>query len=225
MQSILREKLLAQANKLAEVSEVYRNESHRFVEAYITWLDEAEKDLSHLRTPISVLLQAEKSSLLSVLDGYLPQDIQAKMSIRKVQKAVAAQSLVKISQAIYAKIETVDRAFDQIRENLCHAIALIMSKEPETFTQLQANQPNVILVWEVLGRTPETIQLYNYFCGKLAATDRDYLVLDIIEKIISNRVDPFHNSNSGRHADSKHTDLTSNVHPPLLATDRSLPSG
>jgi len=39
---------------------------------YFGWLEEAEKDLSCLRSPISILLQAEKSSLISVLDSYLP---------------------------------------------------------------------------------------------------------------------------------------------------------
>ena len=83
MQCILREKLLTQAMKLADVSNIYRTESHRFVDAYFGWLEEAEKDLSGLRSPISILLQAEKTSLTSVLDGYLPDHIQAGKSIRK----------------------------------------------------------------------------------------------------------------------------------------------
>jgi hypothetical protein len=91
MQCILREKLLAQAMKLADVSNVYRTESYRFVDAYFTWLEEAEKDLSSLRSPIGILLQAEKSSLASVSDGYVPSQIQAGKSIRKIQRAVAAQ--------------------------------------------------------------------------------------------------------------------------------------
>lgn len=194
MQCILREKLLTQAMKLADVSNIYRTESSRFVDAYFGWLEEAEKDLSGLRSPIGILLQAEKSSLTSVLDGYLPNNIQAGKSIRKSQRAVAAQSLEKVSKEIYSKIENIDHTFDQLSENLCHAIAVLASKEPELYNRLQVNQHGVDTIWKMLGRTPETIQMYNYFCAKLASTDRDYLLMDIIQKIVSNKTDALEKS-------------------------------
>ncbi|OGR29149.1 MAG: hypothetical protein A2X79_02670 [Desulfuromonadaceae bacterium GWB2_53_15] len=187
MQCILREKLLAQAIKLAGVSNSYRNESHRFVEAYFEWLEEAEKDLSGLRSPIGILLQAEKSTLTSVLDGYLPNHIEPGKSIRKSQKAVAAQSLEKLSKEIYSKIEQIDHTLDQLSEKLCHAVAVLASKEPDLYSRLQVNQHGVNILWEMLGRTPETIPMYNYFCAKLASTDLNYLFMDIIQKITSNK--------------------------------------
>ncbi|TFH42148.1 MAG: hypothetical protein E4G94_06780 [ANME-2 cluster archaeon] len=186
MQCILREKLLAQAVKLAGVSNVYRTESHRFVDAYFAWLEEAEKDLSSLRTPISILLQAEKSSLTSILDGYLPNFIQAGKSNRKNQKAAAAQSLENVSKEIYSKIEHIDHTLDQSSEKLCHAIAVLAIKEPELYNRLQVNQHGVDTIWKMLGRTPETIPTYNYFCAKLESTDINYLLMDIIQKIVSN---------------------------------------
>ncbi|MCI0693340.1 hypothetical protein L0337_15210 [candidate division KSB1 bacterium] len=189
MQCILREKLLTQAMKLADVSNVYRTESYRFVDAYFRWLEEAEKDLSGLRSPISTLLQAEKSSLTSVVDGYLPNQIQAGKSIRKSQKAVAAQSLEKISKEIYSKIETIDHTLEQLNEKLCHAVAVLASKEPELYEKLQVSQQGIDTIWKMLGRTPETIPMYNYFCAKLAPTDRNYLLMDIIQKIVSNKAD------------------------------------
>jgi hypothetical protein len=189
MLCILREKLMAQAMKLAGVSNVYRTESYRFVDAYLTWLEEAEKDLSGLRSPIVILLQAEKSSVTSVLDGYLPNQIQAGTSIRKNQKAVAAQSLEKVSKEIYSKIENIDHNLDQFSENLCHAIAVLAIKEPDLYNNLQVDQHGVETIWKMLGRTPETIPSYNYFCAKLASTDINYLLMDIIQKIASNKTD------------------------------------
>lgn len=186
MQGILREKLLAHALKLAAVSEVYRSESYRFVAAYFAWLEEAEKDLAGLRSPISVLLQAEKSRIASVLDGYLPPDVQAGNSIRKSQKAVAAQSLEKISKEFYSKIEDIDRAFEQLNEKLCHAVAVLASKEPALYGQLEASQRGVDFVWNMLGGTAQTVPMYNYFCAKLAATDRSYLLIGIIQKVLGN---------------------------------------
>lgn len=189
MQCILREKLMAQAMKLADVSNVYRTESHRFVDAYFSWLEEAEKDLSGLRSPIVILLQAEKSSLISVMDGYLPSHIQAGKSIRKSQKAVAAQSLEKVSKEIYSKIENIDHNLDQFSEKLCHAIAVLAIKEPELYNGLQVNQHGVDTIWKMLGRTPETIPIYNYFCAKLASADINYLLMDILQKISGNNTD------------------------------------
>lgn len=189
MQCILREKLMEQAKKLAVVSASYQAESHRFVELYFRWLDEAEKDLSGLRSPISILLQGEKSSLTSVMDGYLPNQIQPGKSIRKSQKAAAAQSLVMLSKEIYSKIESIDNDLDQLREKLCHAIAVLASKESQLYGRLQVNQQGADLVWKMLAGTPETVPMYNYFCGKLASVDRDYLLMDIIQKIASNRTD------------------------------------
>lgn len=189
MQCILREKLLTQAMKLADVSNIYRTESSSFVDAYLAWLEEAEKDLSGLRSPIVILLQAEKSSVASVLDGYLPNQIQAGTSIRKNQKAVAAQSLEKVSKEIYSKIENIDHNLDQFSEKLCHAIAVLASKEPDLYNNLQVNQQGVDTIWKMLSRTPETIPMYNYFCAKLASTDINYLLMDIIQKIESNKTD------------------------------------
>jgi hypothetical protein len=187
MQSILRETLLAQALKLSNISHIYRTESYRFVDAYFNWLEEAEKDLSILRSPLVVLLQAEKSSLSSVLDGYLPSNIQPKQSIRKSQKAQAAQSLEKVSREIYSKIESIDNNLDQLNEKLCHAIAVLVSKEPDVLKKLQASQQGVTILREMLSRTPETIAIYNYFCAKLVSVDIDYILMDIIQKIMSNK--------------------------------------
>jgi hypothetical protein len=186
MQGILREKLLAQALKLADISSAYRTESHRFVALFYAWLEGAEKDLSGLRSPISLLIQSEKSTLTAVTDGYLPSHIQAGSSIRKIQKAAAALSLEKISTQIYNQITSIDHNFEQLSEKLCHAIAVLASKDPEFYKQLSPDHIGINLIWEKLGTTPETIPIYNYFCAKLTPSDRDYLLLDIIQKISVN---------------------------------------
>ncbi|MFC1477134.1 hypothetical protein ACFL6L_01590 [candidate division KSB1 bacterium] len=188
------------ATKLSDVSNIYRTESHRFVDAYFRWLEEAEIDLSGLRSPISILLQSEKSSVSSVLDGFLPPEIQGGKSIRKSQKAVAAQSLERISKEIYAKIENIDRAFDQLSEKLCHAVAVLASKEPKLYNDLQVNRHGVDKIWKLLSRTPETKPMYNYFCAKLTPTDINYLLMEIIQRIVNN-TDTNENEN---HRDEKH---------------------
>ncbi len=188
MQSVLREKLLIQAIRLAEISRVYRTESHRFVDAYFVWLENAARDLSSLRSPIVILLQAETSSLTSVLDGNMPSGIQTGNSIRKCQKAAAAQSLERISKEIYTKIEQIDQSLEQFSEKFCHAIAVLASKDPALFEDIQANQQGIITVWNKLGQTPETIPIYNYFCAALSTADRDYLLLDIIQNVVNNRL-------------------------------------
>lgn len=188
MQSILREKLMAQAIKLAGVSGIYRTESYRFVDAYFSWLEEAEKDLSALRSPLCIMIQAEKSVLTSVRDGYLPGQIQSGKSVRKNQRAVAAQSLEKMSREIYSKIESLDSFFSQVSENLCHAIAVLAQKEPDLYRGLEPNQTGAEIIWRKLAATAETIPMYNYICAKLTATDRNYLLLDIIQKIAGNRI-------------------------------------
>lgn len=187
MQCILREKLLTHARKLAHVSNLYRTENHRFVDAYINWLEEAETDLSVLRSPISILLQAEKASLTSVLDGHIPDHIQAGTSARKIQKALAAQSLEKISGEMYSKIESIDNNLEQLNEKLCHAVAVLASKHPEAYDTLQVSQQGLDTIWRMLATTPETLPMYNYFCAKLATTDKNYLLMDILQKIANNK--------------------------------------
>lgn len=187
MQSILREKLLSHALKLGQVSETYRTDSSRFVQAYSQWLDEAEKDLSGLRSPMSVLLQGEKSLLASVSDGYLPPQIEGEKSIRKRQRVIAAQSLEKLSREIYGKIESIDHDFAQFNEKLCHAIAVLASKDPALYGKLEPTPAGISMVWKALGNTPETVPMFNYFCAKLTAPDRDYLLIDIIQKITANK--------------------------------------
>lgn len=190
MQSILREKLLAHAGKLAEVSGLYRNESYRFVESYLSWLENIEKDLSGLRVPISVLLQAEKGVLTSVLDGFTPDYVQAEKSIRKKQKAVAAHSLERVSREIHAEVERIDHVFEQMNEKLCHAIAVLASKDPTLYPTLTPDAQGVQAIWRRLGAVPETIPMFNYFSAKLSPTDREYLLFDILQKIAQNIIHP-----------------------------------
>jgi len=187
MQCILREKLLIQGRKLSDISNIYQIDSSRFVNAYMHWLEEAEKDLSVLRSPISIILQSEKSSLNSVLDGFLPDRIQPEKSIRKIHKAAAAQSLEKISKEFYAKIESIDLMFDQMNEKLCHAVAVLASKDHELFEKLQLNEKGVGIIWRKLGMLPETIPIFNYFSAKLSSTDINYILMDIMQKIASNK--------------------------------------
>ncbi len=172
---------------LSAVSAIYRSENHRFVEAYMQWLEQAEKDLSSLRSSISILLQAEKSVLNSVQDGYVPNYIQAEKSTRKIQKAVAAHSLEKVSQELYAKIEHIDRHFEELKEKLCHAVAILTTKNPSMVSQLQADQQGVDLIWQAMRQAPETIAMFNYFSAKLTVTDVQYLLIDVLQKFTSNQ--------------------------------------
>ena len=188
MQSVLREKLLAQGVKLAEVSAVYRTDSHRFADAFLRWLEEAAQDLGPLRSPVSILLQAEKTSLVSVVDGYVPGHIQAGKNVRKTLRAAAAQSLERISRELYAQIGQIDSALEQSNEKLCHAVAVLASKDPAVFRDLQASQQGISALWQLLARTPETVPMYNCFSARLAPTDRDYILLDIAQKIVGNRI-------------------------------------
>jgi hypothetical protein len=187
MQCILRERLLACAIDLTQVSAIYRAEGHRFVGSYIAWLEEAERKLSGLRTPISILLQAEKSLVTSVLDGYAPAEVQAENSVRKRQKAVAAHSLERLSREIHQKIESIDHTLNQTKEKMCHAIAVLASKQPDLYANLEANQSVIDALWRALGATPETLPMFNYFSAALPSTDRNYVLLDIVTNIVSNR--------------------------------------
>jgi hypothetical protein len=188
MQCILREKLLERSVSLAQVSAIYRSEAQEFVDAYIQWLEQSERELAGLRTPISILLQAEKSLVTAVLDGYVPAIVQNEKSARKRQRAIAAHSLERISKEIHAKIEGIDHLLGQIREKLCHAIAVLATKEPALYQTLGANQQSIDAIWRKLAVLPETVPMFNYFCAALASTDRNYVLMDIIANIVSNIV-------------------------------------
>lgn len=188
MQSVLREKLISLSMQLADVSRVYLNESSRFVDAYLVWLIAAEKELSGLRAPLCVVLQAEKSVLLAVQDGYLPDNIQAGRSSRKNQRAAAAQSIEKISNQMYQKIEAIDETLEELREKLCLAISVLQTKIPDLFYELKVDQKSVNYCWKLLQQTPETLHIFNYLCAKLTSADRSYLLTDIIQKILDNQI-------------------------------------
>jgi hypothetical protein len=187
MQSLLREKLLAQALKLGEVSNLYRSDATRFVLSFYQWLDETEQTLASTRSPEIILLQGEKSLVTSVLDGYFPEYVQNGKNPRKTQRAVAAHSVEKIAQVFRERIEEIDRAFTQVNENMCNAVAVLATKNPELFQSLQANQNGAEIVWYQMSKVPETIPMYHYLSAKLSMSDRNYLLLDILEKMINNR--------------------------------------
>ena len=178
---------MAQSVKLAVVSNVYRTENYRFVDAYLAWLEEAENDLSGTRSHICILLQAEKTSLTSVLDGYRPHNVEVGKNVRKSQRAVAAQSLERVSREIYSTLERIDHTLGDINEKLCHAVAVLASKNLDVYDKLELSQSSIDTIWLMLSTTPETIPMFNYLCAKLTMTDRNYLLMDIIQNIVSNK--------------------------------------
>jgi hypothetical protein len=175
------------AMKLSTVSNIYRNDNVRFVAEYLAWLEAAEKDLSTIRSPLCVILQSEKNSLLSVLDGYLPDYILAGTNPRKAQRAVAAHSVDTISKEIYSKIGEIDQNLAPLGENLARAVAVLMGKDPHLFDAITANQDGVDAIWRRFATEAETVPIYNYMCAKLSRVDVNYLLIDIIQNVLSSR--------------------------------------
>jgi hypothetical protein len=109
-------------------------------------------------------------------------------SLRKGQRAVAAQSLERVSREIYSSIERIDHQLNEMDEKLCHSVAVLASKNPDTYERLTPSQEGVDIIWSMLSMAPETILIYNYFCAKPPLTDRNYLLLGIIQNVINNRI-------------------------------------
>jgi hypothetical protein len=188
MQCILREKLAVLAAALADVSEVYRTDTFRFVDTYLEWLKNAEQQLLSTRSPICVLLHAEVTSVASVLDGYRPEHLEFTRSLRKVQRAAAAQSLERVSREIYVNITRIDGQLDEMEEKLSHGVAVLGTKNPDLYGRITADQDGVDLLWAQLSLVPETVPLYSYVSARLSLIDRNYILLSIAQKIVNNRM-------------------------------------
>lgn len=184
MDSILREKLVSQAQRLGAVGGLYRTDSSRFVNSYYDWLESAEKDLANLRSPFSALIQAEKAKVTSVLDGYRPDYIIESRSARRCQRAVAAKSVSDLSQEMYKKIDQIDTNFYQLQEKISHSLAVLANKEPDVFSGLKISEASALIIWARLAQHPETLPMYNYLSVKLAAVDRKYLLLDALQNTL-----------------------------------------
>jgi hypothetical protein len=146
-----------------QVSAIYRSEAPAFIDAYIAWLEQTERELAGLRAPVSILLQAEKSLVMAVLDGAVPAVMQNEKSVRKRQRAVAAQSLERLSKKIHAKIENIDHVLNQSKEKLCHAVAVLATKAPDLYASLGLNQTSNDAIWHQVAALPETVPMFNYF--------------------------------------------------------------
>lgn len=187
MHCLVKEKLLKQAEGLSEISKTYYSNKSRFIPEFIKWLDESERELSFNKNPIGILFQSEKSKILSVLDGYLPDDVPNEKNLRKVQRAVTARSLNFLSTEIYSKLQQIETEYDAVREKLSHAIAVLGTKDPGLYASLDNDQKSVIQIWKLLKETPETLPMYNYFGARLSQTDLFYLITEILGNIVVNR--------------------------------------
>ncbi|MGB1237229.1 MAG: hypothetical protein ACPG4U_03400 [Pseudomonadales bacterium] len=190
MRAILREKLIAQGLALANVSKLYQSDAQRLVPAYQHWLNHCEQDLSSLRSPISLTLQAERTSLLAVLDGLVPEGIQHTKSTRKLHRAAAARSIEKVSVLFQQQLEEIDRYFEQITEQLCQSSAIIQSLQPQLYASLTPTT-GAASIWHAMHDTQETLQIYNYLSAKVSASDRNYLLQDLVARVLSNRSELF----------------------------------
>jgi hypothetical protein len=188
MQCILREKLAVLATALADVSEIYRTDSFRFVDAYLSCLNEAERQLMSTRSPMCALLHAEVAAVASVLDGSRPEHLEFSRSLRKAQRAAAAQSLERVSREIYATISRIDSQLNEMEEKLCHGVAVLGAKDPDLYGRITATQDGVDMIWTQLGLALETAPLYSYACARLSFVDRNYVLLGIAQNIVTNRM-------------------------------------
>jgi hypothetical protein len=187
MQALLREKLMDYIKNIKELSNIYKYESYKFVDKYYEWLEKVEHELERLKNPIGFLLQSEKILINSVLDGNIPEDISRGRNMRKCQRAAAAQSLEHISSELYINVKSIDKVLEDWNEKLSQGIAVLAYKEPDLYDSLNIDNVTINSLWLKLSQTQETLPVYNYLRAKLSLSDINYLLTDIIQKIINNK--------------------------------------
>ena len=91
-----------------------------------------------------------------------------------------------VSKEIYSTIEKIDLEFQQLSEKLSHAIAVLANQNNTLYEWIRANPQNTNELWKMLGDTPETKPFYDYFCVKITATDRNYLLTNAMHNVVQN---------------------------------------
>lgn len=185
MLSILKEKIICQGISLAQTSALYQSDAQQLVAKYIRWLNDTEESIASLRTPLSLTIQAERTTILAIGDGLIPDGVQPSKSTRKLARAATAISIEKVSLLLQEKVREIDLFFEQILEQLCQAAAIVQSLKPQTYSSLNAEfGPSKL--WQEIKQTKETVQIHNYLCAKVSVTDRNYLLTEVVQRILSN---------------------------------------
>jgi hypothetical protein len=188
MQSMLREKLMAQSQKLSVISKTYKNDVGHFVESYFQWLEELENDIRSLRSTLSIMLQSEKTVLMSIMDGNIPVHVRDSKNSRKYIRVASAISLEKIAREMASIVNNIDMNLDPTKQQLIQAIAVLSIKDSNLYDSLSVDPMSVSSIRHKLSTTPETVQISNYICAKLTSMDINYLINDILANIVSNRI-------------------------------------
>ncbi len=187
MQSILRETLMVQVDSLAKVVQGYGADPTQFVASYLTWLNDAQDALGRLRSPMLAFVQAERATIMSAMDGHVPDGTAVSRSPRKTLRAVASLSIERMSREMYERVNEIDRNLAPMVEQMAHAVAVLAAKEPKFVENLAVTQAVADGVWKMLTQTPETMPVSHFFAAKLSLADRNYLLLEVIGNLVANR--------------------------------------
>jgi len=186
MLALIKEKLQAALDSLKTVSGLYLSEPYRFPAAYVDWLQQTSKEIEGLRDPLIGVLQSEQAKVAAVSDGLIPVEITANKSLRKTQRAAAAQSMGVVSQLLFERLTVAEQQMDDYRDKISQAIAALAIRKPDSLELLEVDYAGRVKIWRALQEVPETQPVYHYLSSRLTLSDRDYLINEVLFNYLEN---------------------------------------
>jgi len=185
MLAVTRETVLQLLDEVPRLADLYRDRDPAFRERVLDWLLRVEGKLSRLRNPLASLAAAQRTTILAVSDGLREPQIDASASVRKATRATVSLTLRRTEEALRDLIEATDRKLEEGREKMTQLLAVTTTTQPIPLPPTKPRQAWLERVWRSLETSNGTQGMYAYLNAALRASDRLYLLDEILDNLLS----------------------------------------
>jgi len=182
MQSIIRETILAQLLYVPTLVDQYSQQESRFTDNTVDWLRKTEKALEPFRLPLVSRLSGFRGLVVATSEG-LAEGANCKIT-RKQKRGQTMQMVQQAEIALREHVEGIDRQFEEYRDKLSQILAVASSREPLPATST-ITTGYLDKIWEQAKAAQDNPTLALYLQGRIAETDRRYLLGDIIGHLLA----------------------------------------
>ena len=186
MLALTREKLSAHLQEMPSLIDLYQRRDPMFINRTVTWFSVLEKILLQTRNPIASFVAVERGKVLAISDGYRDPSVPTSSTTkRKAGFVTTMMVLGRVEAVLLDTLNDIDAKLEIWREKMTQFVAVATNSHPIPLPPPEPRQAWLKEVWRQFSISVETQSMYNYLNAAMDASDRLYLLGELVENILN----------------------------------------
>lgn len=177
-----REVILEKLLLLPALIDAYQQGDVGFPARAVSWLQELERSLAQLRSPLTSLASRQRARIVAAQNGYREAPLNGgKLSRSKGIHVTASQALGEVEAELISQVLLIDQKFDLWRDKLAQFISVASNSVPIPLPPSSPRQDWLKQIWQSWGTIDETRTMYSYLNTVMSLGDRLHLFGELLE--------------------------------------------